>query len=115
MPTKPARKPARAGSGKTRTPPSRIPRDSNVCIVPDCGRPAYARGLCQTHHRQLLTTGKLKAIRPYRKRSAGTVKFSGLRLTPECADQVEEYAKTNQVSLGAAIAFILEEWLVKKR
>ena len=91
------------------------PLNPEVCIVPECGRPAYARGLCQTHHRQLLTTGELKAIRPYRKRSTGTVKFSGLRLTPECADQVEEYAEANNVSLGAAIAFILEDWLVKKK
>jgi len=50
------------------------------CIVPDCGRPYFARGLCQTHHRQLLTTGKVKEIRPYRKRTDGTVKFAGPRL-----------------------------------
>ena len=50
------------------------------CTAPACGRPSYVRGMCQTHHRHLLTTGKVKPIRPYRKRSAGTVKFSGLRL-----------------------------------
>ena len=82
------------------------------CSVEGCGRPAYARGLCQTHHRQMITTGTLKPIRPYRKRSPGTVKFSGLRLSPECAKLIQDYAVRRGVSQGAAIAFILEEWLV---
>ncbi len=80
------------------------------CITPDCGRPASARGMCQTHRRQMLTTGKVKAIRRYRKRSAGTVKFSGLRLTPTCAETVEAYAAKRGLSQGAAIAEILEDW-----
>lgn len=114
MPTRSKRTSSAKAAGNNRKPRTSA-RKPNVCIVPGCGRPPYARGLCQTHHRQLLTTGKIKAIRPYRKRSTGTVKFSGLRLTPETADQVQEYAEENSVSLGAAIAFILEEWLVKKK
>ncbi len=116
MPIRSPRTSAKASSRKSRSKRAVSSKPQpNECIVPDCGRPAYARGLCQTHHRQLLTTGKLKAIRPYRKRSTGTVKFSGLRLSPECAELVEQYAESNSVSLGAAIAFILEEWLVKRK
>jgi len=82
--------------------------------VPGCGRKVYARGLCQTHHRQWKTNrGKLKPIRPYRKRSEDTVKFAGLRLTGGCAKQVREFAKESNISYGAAIAYILEGWLVK--
>ena len=84
--------------------------DADTCSVEACGRPSYARGLCQTHHRQMLTTGKLKPIRAYRRRSPGTVKFAGLRLTPLCVEQVESYAERHEISPGAAIAAILEEW-----
>jgi hypothetical protein len=80
------------------------------CTFHGCGRDSYARGLCQTHHRQRLATGKLKPIRPYRKRSAGTVKFSGLRLSPGCIDTLEAYAEKRGLSHGAAIAEILEAW-----
>ncbi|HLL53324.1 MAG TPA: hypothetical protein VK447_07255, partial [Myxococcaceae bacterium] len=78
--------------------------------VTDCGRSVYARGLCQTHHRQKLTRGKLRPIRPYRKRNAATVKFGGLRLTRHCAEQVRAHAARNGLSLGAAIAEIIERW-----
>jgi hypothetical protein len=93
----------RSGSGDPKPSPE-------VCSVPDCGRPFYALGLCQSHRRQQLTTGKVKAIRRYRKRSAGTVKFSGLRLTPVCVETVEAYAAKRGLSQGAAIAEILEDW-----
>ena len=59
-----------AGPRKRR---SRAQDEQQSCIVPDCGRPPYARGLCQTHHRQKTTTGKVREIRPYRKRTPGTV------------------------------------------
>ncbi len=84
------------------------------CIHPGCGRKSYARGLCQAHHRQLLTTGKLKPIRPYRKRSPETVKFAGLRVTRHCARTVRAYAKRRGISYGAAIAEILEDSLIHK-
>lgn len=120
-----SKRPNRRGTGGSkgmkRTPPAkggkgpRGPRGQGpkLCSEEGCGRPAYARGYCQTHHRQLLTTGKTQPIRPYRKRSPGTVKFSGLRLSPQCAGQIEEYAERRNISQGAAIASILEEWLVK--
>ena len=81
-----------------------------ICMFPDCGRPAYARGYCQTHHLQLLRTGELRPIRPYRKRSPGTEKFSGLRLSPVCIEQIERKAEKEGLSNGAAIAAILEAW-----
>ncbi len=96
--------PKKRGSPKN---PKPVP---GSCSAPECGRDSYSRGLCQTHRRQLMTTGVLKRIRPYRKRSAGTVKFAGLRLTPFCAEKVTAYAKERDLSEGAAIAEILEDW-----
>jgi hypothetical protein len=71
--------------------------------------------MCQTHHRQLMITGTVKPIRPYRKRNAGTVKFSGLRLSPLCARTVDAYAAEREISRGAAIAEILETSLVTNK
>jgi hypothetical protein len=101
-----------AGPRKRR---SRAQDAQQSCIVPDCGRPPYARGLCQTHHRQKTTTGKLREIRPYRKRTPGTVKVAGLRLTPQCADAVRAHAAQIGLSLGAAIAQFLETWHASTR
>ncbi len=66
---------------KSRGGPEQHTDSRDLCSSRGCGRPKYARGLCQTHHRQMLDAGKLKPIRPYRKRSADTVKLAGLRLT----------------------------------
>jgi hypothetical protein len=84
--------------------------EKQSCIAPDCERPSYARGLCQTHHHQKTTTGRLRPSRPYRKRTAGTVKVAGLRLSQHCANTVRAYAARAGLSLGAAIAEILETW-----
>jgi len=83
---------------------------SDLCTVEGCGRPRYARGLCQTHRRKQSATGKLEAIRPYRRRSAGTLKFAGLRLSPSCAVRLRELMRRKRLSESAAIAEILEEW-----
>jgi hypothetical protein len=80
------------------------------CSEPDCGRPSYVRGLCQTHHRQLITTGKTQPIRPYRRRTAGTVKFSGLRLSQRCAEVLGRDARRRGLSRNAVIAEVLEAW-----
>jgi hypothetical protein len=92
---------SRSGRGSTEKEP---------CTVRNCGRPGYSRGLCQTHHRQKLTTGKTWDIRPYRPRSPGTIKYAGLRLTLECVEELETRRKARGLSEGAAIAEILEEW-----
>jgi hypothetical protein len=89
--------------------------ERSICRAPKCGRYSYARGLCQTHHRQMLTTGELKPIRPYRPRKRGTVKFAGLRLSKHCADMLSRYAAQRDISLGAAVADLLEDALVKKK
>jgi len=34
----------------------------------------------------------------------------GLRVTPECADTIREYARSKGISVGAAIAEVLEDW-----
>ena len=107
MPT--PRKRARKKPAKPQHPPP-LP---GFCKVPNCGRRSYARKVCQTHHRQLMTAGKLQPIRPYRKRTDGTVKFAGLRLTRGCAAKVGAYATEQGIARGDAIARILEDWVVK--
>jgi hypothetical protein len=89
--------------------------DRPPCAATDCDRPSFAKGLCQTHYRQQRTTGKVKRIRPYRPRSSGTVKFSGLRLTSRCAELVQEHARQRGISAGAAIAELLEDWYASGR
>src|ERR1044072_1097690 len=89
--------------------------ERSICTAPKCGRDHYARGFCQTHHRQMLTTGELKPIRPYRPRKPGTVKFAGLRLSKHCADMLGRHAARLDISLGAAVADLLENALVKKK
>ena len=86
----------------------------DLCAVDECGRPFYAGGLCQTHHRQLRTKGMLEPIRRYRERSPDTVKYSGLRLTRRCVERLQAYADERGISQGAAIAEILEEWNGKR-
>jgi hypothetical protein len=58
----------------------------------------------------MLTTGETKPIRPYRTREPDTVKFSGLRLTKRCAELLGRHARKKELSHGAAIADVLEEW-----
>ena len=107
------RKRRRSLAGRKRGSPNQGEQPS--CIAPGCGRLPYARGLCQTHHRQKTTTGKLSPIRPYRERTPGTVKVAGLRLTPQCADAVRAHAAQIGLSLGAAIAQFLEAWHASTR
>jgi hypothetical protein len=85
-------------------------RKPSTCALDECGRKKYANGLCQTHDRQLRSTGTVAPIRPYRRREPGTVKFSGLRLTPGCAEVIQRQAKERNLSFGAVIAGILEHW-----
>jgi len=85
------------------------------CEVPGCGRPAYVLRLCQSHHRHSLkrtpgSTEPLPAIRPYRKRTDGTVKFAGLRLSRLCVARLRKKARKRGLSNGAAIADVLEAW-----
>jgi hypothetical protein len=88
-----------------------MPKKKTTCVAPDCDRPTYARGLCQTHHRQFRALGELGPIRPYRERTPGTGKLSGLRLSPRCIELIEQKAQREGLSVGAAIAGILEEWV----
>ena len=81
-----------------------------LCSEPDCGRNAYARRLCQTHHRQVLKVGKVLPIRPYRPRTPGTVKYDQFRVTSLCADKLKTYADKRNLSEGAIIAEVLEDW-----
>jgi len=96
-------------------PKNRGAPQSGVCTFPKCDRSRYSRDYCQTHSRQFLTTGKLKPVRHYRPRTPGTVKFAGLRLSPECAARLDELAEQRGHSVGATIADVLERAVVKRR
>ena len=91
------------GDGKKKSDPERL------CSFPECGRPSYARGLCQTHNHQMRTLGQLRPIRPYRPRTPGTVKFAGFRLSASCARKLRKYAAARGLTPGAAIAEVLEK------
>jgi len=86
------------------------PKRTAPCKAPDCSRSAYARSYCQTHHRQFLANGRTTPIHPYRTRRSDTVKLSGLRLSKSCAGKLTTYAQKHGLSLGAAIAGVLERW-----
>ena len=102
--------------GKKKPTPQRARGQGNrQCAFPDCGRPAYAKGFCQTHHRQKRSGRPMTAIRPYRERRAGTTKFAGLRLSEPCAQEIQEIADEYGLSRNAAIEEILEGWFRKGR
>lgn len=86
-----------------------------LCSVPNCGRPFFARGLCQTHDRQLRTTGELRPIRHYRTRAPGTVKLAGHRVSASSADVIRAEAKRRKRSLGALISEIVEGWAARRK
>jgi len=104
---------SRAGIPRNRGSLEQQTEQPELCRVEKCGRRSYARRLCQTHHRQMRTSGKVKPIRPYRRRQPGTVKFAGLRLSPSCAAKVDAHATKLGIARGAAIAAILEDWLAE--
>jgi hypothetical protein len=77
-------------------------KEPGICVVRNCDRPRRSvRGLCQTHDRQLTTKGEIQPIRPYRKRSPDTLKFSGLRLSPWCVEVLQRKVKREGLSDGA--------------
>jgi len=81
-----------------------------VCSFEGCGRREYSGGLCQSHHRQSRAGQALIPVHPYHKRPEPTVKFSGMRLSPRCAERLEREARTKHLSNGALICEILELW-----
>jgi len=101
---------------KAKVPLKTLPGEKH-CQVKDCGRPGYSSHLCQTHHRQFVSTGKLSSIRPYRARDGDTVKFAGLRLRLEVVVALKRISVEQRFSHSASIAHALEMWLLsdKKR
>jgi len=95
-------------------PSNRGARQPILCKVPECGRRNYTQGLCQTHSRQARTTGTIKPIRRSRRRFQGTVKFAGLRLSPDCARRLNGLAEERGLSVGATIADVLETAVLKR-
>ncbi|HLL55962.1 MAG TPA: hypothetical protein VK447_20540 [Myxococcaceae bacterium] len=89
--------------------------DSNkrprVCNVPECGRPLYARGMCQTHSRQQRVHGRVREITRHRPRRKGAVKVTGgLSLSPDAAGVVKQAAQDRGLTVYQLVTDILEEW-----
>jgi len=85
-----------------------------ICQVQGCGRLRFSKKYCQTHHRHVVKTGEARPIRPYRPRSKGTVRYSGLSLSAATVEAIERIAVQRHLSRGAAIAFALEIWLAQE-
>lgn len=88
---------------------------SRICNVSGCGRPISARGLCQTHYRQVRSDGVSRPIRPYRKRRTGTRKLQGLSISTDCASAIELRAEEAGKAPAAVIADVLEAWAKHRR
>lgn len=79
------------------------------CYASGCTRPYYASGYCQTHWRHVRETGAPREIHPYRKRLT-TTKVAGLRVSPECAEQLLAVAKQTGMSPHAVMTAALDQW-----
>jgi predicted nucleic acid-binding Zn ribbon protein len=85
-------------------------RGTRVCTFEDCGRPSRALGLCQTHYKHQRKFGKPRPINPKRQGREGTVRYSGLSLTTECAQAIDKLATRQGLAPNAIITDILESW-----
>jgi len=92
----------------------RVAKGARVCSFDGCGRPSRALGLCQTHYKHLRKFGKPRAINPKRQGRDGTVRYSGLSLTTECAQAIDRLAKKENAAPNAIITDILESWARRK-
>jgi len=92
----------------------RVAKGARVCSFEGCGRPSRALGLCQTHYKHLRKFGKPRSINPKRQGREGTVRYSGLSLTTECAQAIDRLAKKENAAPNAIITDILESWARRK-
>lgn len=88
---------------------------SRICTVEGCGRPARARGLCQTHYKHLRKYGSTRPINPKRHGREGTVRYAGLSLTKQCADAIDSVARSEKVAANAVITDIIEGWARRQK
>ncbi len=88
----------------------RVARGDRVCSFAGCGRPSRALGLCQTHYKHQRKFGKPREINPKRQGREGTVRYSGLSLTSECAQAIDRLARRDSLAPNAIITDILESW-----
>ncbi len=86
-----------------------------VCSVEGCGRPVRARGMCQTHYKQVLRFGKTRAIKTKRAPRPEAVRFAGFSLTPMAANLLAGEARRRVVAANALITDILEGWAKRRK
>jgi len=90
------------GMSKSNTP--------DVCTVEGCGRQVRARGLCQTHYKQIRKEGRLRPIKPKRAPRFHTQRFSGLSLSPQAVAALSRETLRRKAAPNALVTDILEEW-----
>jgi hypothetical protein len=93
----------------------RASRKPRICSVDGCGRPARARGLCQTHYKHLRKHGETRPINPKRQGREGTVRYAGLSLTEACAAAIDAVAQSESVAPNAVITDIIETWARRQK
>jgi hypothetical protein len=86
-----------------------------MCSIRGCGRPARSHGMCQTHRKQVLKTGKVGLIRPLRPPRSGTVMLNGRSLTAPCAKVLKRHAREHGTTVGGTMVDILEAWARRKK
>ena len=84
------------------------------CVVADCLRKVRARGLCQTHYKQLKKLGVLRPIRECRTRRLGRVKLLGLSVLPACEEKVKQHAGETGLTVNAVITDVIEKWALRR-
>jgi len=90
-------------------------KTTKECSVEGCGRPVRARGMCQTHYKQVLRMGKTRPIKSKRAPRAEAVRFAGFSLTPLAANLLESEAVRRKIAPNALITDILEGWAKRRK
>ena len=90
-------------------------KEPKGCSVEGCDRPVRARGMCQTHYKQVLRFGKTRPIKSKRAHRAEAVRFAVFSLTPLAADLLAGEARRRGVAANALITDILEGWAKRRK
>ena len=80
-----------------------------------CGRPIRARGLCQTHYKQVRKLGRTRPIKAKRAPREDTVRYAGFTLTSLAASLLEAEAVRRGLAPNALITDILEAWAKRRK
>lgn len=80
-----------------------------------CGREILAKGLCSSHHQQLLRYGKRDRLRPIRARDGVKLPGTTLWLSPHTAKIVRREAKRLKLPNATIVRQVLDGWAAQQR